>query len=194
MPEATGLTTQDRIKVAILEIRGHRVLLDEQLALLYGVPTKALVQAVKRNRRRFPIDFMFRLSGKEAEILRSQSVTSRSWGGRRVQPYAFTEQGVAMLSSVLKSDRAVRVNVEIMRAFVRLRRFLVSQEDLVRKVDELEGRYDEQFKVVFDALRRLMEVDESPPGRIGFHAERAEVPVPGVSGPSIPGSGGPPDV
>ena len=169
MPERLRLPMTTRIESAILVIRAHRVLLDEDLAALYGVPTKALVQAVKRNRDRFPDDFMFQLRSGDCRSLRSQSVISRSWGGRRSRPYAFTEQGVAMLSSVLRSPRAVSVNVEIMRAFVRLRRFLVSQEDLAKKVGALERKYDGRFKVVFDALRNLMAVRKSPPRRIGFH-------------------------
>ena len=144
-------------------------MLDRDLAQLYGVPTKAFNQAVQRNRDRFPPDFMFRLSKQEFENLRSQIVTSSlksqfaisssGWGGRRHPPYAFTEQGVAMLSSVLRSKRAIQVNVEIMRAFVRLRRMLASNEELARKLAAMEKKYDAQFKVVFDAIRELM----SPP-------------------------------
>ena len=141
-------------------LRGHKVMLDADLAQLYGVPTKALLQAVRRNPARFPPDFMFSLTRQEVAVLRSQIVTSRSgpdaWGGRRTTPTAFTEQGVAMLSSVLRSERAVQVNVEIMRAFVRLRQAMAGQADLVRRLDELEQRYDGQFKAVFAALRELM--------------------------------------
>jgi hypothetical protein len=146
-----------------------RVLLSSDLAELYGVPPKALVQAVKRNRARFPVDFMFQLTAAEWRILKSQSVTS-SWGGaRRARPYAFTEQGVAMLSSVLRSARAVRVNVEIMRAFVRLRRAAGVITELTHKLDELERRYDGQFAAVFDAIRRLMAPLPVPERRrIGF--------------------------
>jgi len=121
--DTTSLVPAERIERGILLVRGHKVMLDAELADLYGVPTKALVQAVKRNPERFPPDFMFQLTNREFTILRSQSVTSKSWGGRRTPPFAFTEQGVAMLSSVLHSDRAIHVNVEIMRAFVRLRNF-----------------------------------------------------------------------
>lgn len=138
------------------------------LALLYGVSTRALVQAVRRNRARFPTDFMVRLTRREATRLRPDSSISNSWGGRRHSAHAFTEQGVAMLSSVLRSERAVLVNIEIMRAFVRLRRLLVSHEELAAKLSELEGRYDGQFRAVFEALRELMEEEPSPPGRIGF--------------------------
>src|SRR5207253_6953594 len=128
----------------------ERVLLDYVLAALYGVQTKALIQAVKRNRARFPADFMFQLSREDVADLRSQIVTS-SWGGRRRPPYAFTEQGVAMLSSVLRSDRAIHVNIEIMRAFVRLRAMVGTHADLARKVEELETKYDARFKAVFEA-------------------------------------------
>jgi hypothetical protein len=147
-------------------------MLDHDLARLYGVETRVLVQAVKRNRARFPGDFMFRLTDAEFAVLTSQSVISSPWGGRRHAPYAFTEQGVAMLSSVLKSPRAVAVNVEIMRAFVRLRRLLASHADLSRRLDDLERRYDGQFKVVFDAIRELMQPPEPERRWIGFRAER----------------------
>ena len=143
-------------------------MLDSDLAELYGVETKVLVQAVKRNIERFPADFMFQLTKKEFNDLRSQSVTSSQWGGRRYPPFAFTEQGVAMLSSVLRSKRAVKVNVEIMRAFVRLRRMLSTHADLARKLDNLERKYDAQFMVVFDAIRQLMKPPEPKRRRIGF--------------------------
>ena len=161
----------DSIRHAILLVRGQRVMLDADLGALYRVPTKALVQAVRRNPLRFPEDFMFRLTGGEAAGLRSQSVTSktpRGRGGRRYAPYAFTEQGVAMLSTVLRSRRAIKVNIAIMRAFVKLRQLLVTHEDLARKLAALENRYDAQFKVVFDAIRELM--TPPAPGRraIGF--------------------------
>jgi hypothetical protein len=156
-----------RIERTILVLRGEKVLLDVDIALLYGVETRALIQAMKRNRARFPSDFMFQLTPEEIENLRSQSVIS-SWGGRRYRPYAFTEQGVAMLSSILRSERAVRVNIEIMRAFVRLRQVMSTQADLLRRLDELEQRYDAQFKAVFDALRQLMPPPEAARKRIGF--------------------------
>jgi ORF6N domain len=146
-------------------------MLDADLAQLYGVPTRVLVRAVKRNIERFPPDFMFQLDSKEAADLRCQSGTSSSWGGRRYLPYAFTEQGVAMLSSVLRSAQAVSVNVEIMRAFVRLRAALADHRDLACRLDELEAKYDHQFKVVFDAIRALMTPPEKPARRIGFRAE-----------------------
>ena len=159
-----------RIERAILMIRGEKVMLDQDLAELYEVETKVLVQAMKRNIDRFPEDFMFQLTTDEFTDLRSQIVTS-SWGGRRTAPYAFTEQGVAMLSSVLRSSRAVKVNVEIIRAFVRLRRMLESHADLARKLETLERKYDRQFKVVFDAIREIMNSDVPPKRRqIGFHS------------------------
>jgi hypothetical protein len=142
-------------------------MLDESLADLYGVDTKVLNQAVRRNRERFPEDFAFQLTAEEFDDLRSQVVTSR-WGGRRYPPNAFIEQGVAMLSSVLRSQRAVQVNIEIMRAFVRLRELLATHADLARRLDELEQRYDAQFKAVFDAIRQLMAPPASPKRRIGF--------------------------
>jgi len=148
-------------------------MLDADLAELYGVPTKALIQAVKRNPGRFPPDFVFRLTDQEVAALRSQIVTANMLppgrGGRRTAPYAFTEQGVAMLSSVLRSERAVRVNVEIMRAFVRLRGLIGHNRELARRLDNLESKYDRQFKVVFDAIRELMRPPEQEPKRrIGF--------------------------
>jgi hypothetical protein len=146
-------------------------MLDADLAHLYGVPTKALVRAIKRNAERFPPDFMFQLDSREALDLRRQTGTSSSWGGRRYLPYAFTEQGVAMLSSVLRSPQAVSVNVEIMRAFVRLRVALADHRDLARRLDELEAKYDLQFKVVFDAIRALMTPPVKPARRIGFRSE-----------------------
>ena len=158
----------ERIESAILLIRGQKVMLSTYLAELYGVEPRVLVQAVKRNHSRFPKDFMFQLTAKEFENLKSQIVTS-SWGGlRRAVPYAFTEQGVAMLSSVLRSKRAVQVNIEIMRTFVKLRRILATHEDLARKLNALEKRYDSQFRVVFDAIRQLMATPEKKGKRIGF--------------------------
>lgn len=167
MAEDKSVLPVERIERAILVLRGQKVMLDEDIAALYRVETKVLVQAMKRNIERFPIDFMFQLSMEDIEILRCQMGTS-SWGGRRYLPYAFTEQGVAMLSSVLRSDRAVRVNIEIMRAFARLRQVMTSQADLVSRLDELEQKYDDQFKDVFEALRQLMAPPETEVRRIGF--------------------------
>ena len=158
----------ERIARAILLIRGQKVILDSDLAQLYGVETKVLNRAVKRNIGRFPGDFMFRLTGDETGRLRCQFGTSKR-GGRRYTPHAFTEQGVAMLSSVLHSERAVRVNNDIMRAFVQLRQILSSHADLARKLAALEKKYDAQFKVVFDAIRELTAPPEPPrKRRIGF--------------------------
>lgn len=157
-----------RIEQAILFIRKQKVMLDADLADLYGVETKALVQTVKRNLARFPEDFMFQLNKEEFDILRSQIVTSSEWGGRRYPPYASTEQGVAMLSSVLRSPRAVQVNIEIMRAFIRLRQMLATHADLARKLDELERKYDAQFRTVFEAIRQLMNPAAPQKGSIGF--------------------------
>jgi hypothetical protein len=171
MPKkATSLVPTERIERAILLLRGHKVMLDADLAALYGVPTKQLLQAVKRNRERFPDDFAFVLTGKEVAILRSQIVTSSSgWGGRRTPPWAFTQEGVAMLSSVLRSDRAIQVNIEIMRAFVRLRAVLASHTDLAQRLDELERKYDQRFAVVFEAIRKLMTSPTAKRKELGYH-------------------------
>jgi hypothetical protein len=161
----------ERIERAILLIRGQKVMLDFVLAELYGVQTKAFNQAVRRNINRFPEDFMFQLTEAESKSLRSQIVTSKPGrGGRRYNPRAFTEQGVAMLSSVLHSLRAVQVNIAIMRAFVKLREMLASHRDLARRLDEMERKYDAQFKVVFDAIRELMKAPEKPRRGIGFRS------------------------
>jgi len=143
-------------------------MLDADLAELYGVPTKRLNEAVRRNAARFPEDFMFQLTVDEAETLRSQFATSNGRGGRRYIPYVFTELGVAMLSSVLNSERAVQVNIAIMRAFVRLRELAASHKDVLRRLDEMEGKVDRQFKVVFDAIRALMAPPKIPRRRIGY--------------------------
>jgi hypothetical protein len=151
-------------------------MLSTDLAELYQVEPRVLVQAVKRNIARFPEDFMFQLTEEEFSNLKSQIVIS-SWGGlRRARPYAFTEQGVAMLSSVLRSKRAIQVNIEIMRAFVRLRRMLASHADMARKLEALEKKYDAHFKIVFDAIRQLMRPSEPKKRPIGFLVEEAKVP------------------
>lgn len=162
----------ERIFHSIHLFRKERVLLDADLAALYGVETGALVRAVKRNPDRFPPDFMFQLDREEWEHLRSQSGISSSWGGRRYPPYAFTEQGVGMLSSVLHSEQAIAVNIEIMRAFTRLRAMLASHADLARKLEALERRYDGQFRVVFEAIRDLMEPPVPAKKPIGFRPKR----------------------
>jgi hypothetical protein len=161
---------------AIFLVRGKRVMLDADLAAVYGVATKALVQGVSRNITRFPGDFMFRLTRQEVTNLRSQTVTSslaRDWGGRRHLPYAFTEQGVAMLSSVLRSPRAIQANIAIMRAFVRVRALPVPNEELERKLEDLKTKYDANFKIVFDAIRELMSPPAPQPRAIGFRSARS---------------------
>ena len=158
----------EQVERNILLIRGHRVMLDTDLAKLYRVPTKAINQAVKRNTNRFPVDFMFQLTSEETTALRSQFVTSKNRGGRQYRPYAFTEQGVAMLSSVLHSERAIQVNIAIMRTFVQLREMIGSNKGLARRLNELEKKYDSQFRVVFEAIRELMAEPESKVKRIGF--------------------------
>ena len=158
----------EQIEQMIFLLRGQKVMLSPHLAELYGVEPRVLVQAVKRNIDRFPDDFMFQLTAEEFDDLKSQIVIS-SWGGaRRARPYAFTEHGVAMLSSVLRSKRAVQVNIEIMRAFVRLRQMLSAHKDLERKLAALENKYDDQFKIVFEAIAELMTPLEKPRKRIGF--------------------------
>ncbi len=158
-----------KIENQILRIRNQNIMLDSDLASLYGVETKTLIRAVKRNLTRFPDDFMFQLTIEEFADLRYHFGASKSWGGRRYRPYAFTEQGVAMLSSVLNSERAIRVNIEIIRAFVKLRQLLSTHIELAKKLDTLEKKYDSQFKVVFDAIRQLMTPPEKSKRRIGFH-------------------------
>src|SRR3989337_1387761 len=167
------LQTED-ISRRIFTIRRHRVMLDADLAELYGVPTKRLNEAIKRNAVRFPEDFMFQLSREEVDSLRSQNATSKTGRGkhRKYFPFAFTEQGVAMLSGVLNSPRAVQVNIAIMRAFVRMRKMLLSHEELARKVNALEGKYDNQFRVVFGAIRALMEPTMPPRRRIASKTTR----------------------
>ncbi len=158
----------EQVARTIVLLRGHKVLVDTDLAALYGVEVKVLNQAVRRNLERFPPDFLLRLTAEEAARLRSQTVTLETGRGRhrKYPPLAFTEQGVAMLSSVLRSRRAVLVNIEIMRAFVRLRQMLESSAELGRRLDALESRYDAQFKVVFDAIRDLMGPPAQPRKRI----------------------------
>jgi hypothetical protein len=157
------------VERTILLLRGERVILDADLATLYGVETRSLVQAVKRNLQRFPGDFMFQLTAEEAALLRSQTGISRgAHGGRRYAPYAFTEHGVAMLAAVLNSPRAIQVSIEIVRAFVRLRAMLAGNAELARKLTALEKKYDAQFRIVFDAIRDLMALPAKPRRPIGF--------------------------
>ena len=182
--------TPENLAPLVVVVRGEKVLLDTDLASLYGVEARVLNQAVARNRSRFPDDFMFQLTPEEwasmrsqtvtaskaksaipeSALLRSQTVTSNARGGRRYMPYAFTEQGVAMLSSVLRSQRAVEVNIAIMRTFVQLRRLMDSNRDLARRIEAMETRYDEQFSAVFDAIKQLISDDQKRKGKrpIGF--------------------------
>jgi len=157
----------ERIRQSILMIRGHRVMLDRDLASLYGVETRVLNQAVKRNIKKFPPDFMFELTREE--IMRVSQIVISSDIKYSNNVYAFTEQGVAMLSGILNSDRAIEVNVAIMRTFVQLRNILASHEDLARKLNELEKKYDEQFSIVFDAIRQIMTPPNPPKRKIGFN-------------------------
>ena len=165
----------ERIQQAIYLIRDEKVMLDKDLAVLYGVETKVLNQAVRRNIDRFPGDFMFRLTDEEGERLRSQIVTSNDGrGGRRYPPYAFTEQGIAMLSSVLRSRRAIQVNIAIMRTFVQFRRILADNKLLRDKIERLENKYDEQFQQVFSILEHMIKEEDRPKRQIGFLSESAD--------------------
>jgi len=169
-PSTNQLVPTELVERRILLLRGHKVMLDRHLAEMYDVPTFRLNEAVKRNRRRFPEDFMFQLNKSEAASLTSQLAMSKSTrGGRRTLPYVFTEQGVAMLSTVLKSERAIAVNIAIMRAFVRLRQILATHKDLAERLDAMEKKYDKQFRAVFEILRQLTEPPQQPAKRpIGF--------------------------
>ena len=164
----TLLVPEETIEGKILLIRHKKVMLDTDLALLYEVEIRALNQAVKRNIERFPGDFMFQLTKGEYESLRSQFVTLRRGQHRKYLPYAFTEQGVAMLSSVLNSKRAIQVNIQIMRTFIKLREMLLTHKELKQKIEAMERKYDYQFKIVFDAIKKLLEPPEKPKGKIGF--------------------------
>ncbi|MBI4313944.1 MAG: ORF6N domain-containing protein [Candidatus Omnitrophica bacterium] len=165
----------NRIEHLIFLVRGHKIMLDDDLAMLYGVTTKRLNEQVRRNRKRFPSDFMFQLTLKETISLRSQFATSKAGrGGRRYRPYAFTEQGVAMLSSVLNSEKAIQVNIVIMRIFTRLRRALVHSKNLQERLKELGnavGDHDVKIRIIFDAIRQLMAPTSPSRRRIGFHRE-----------------------
>ncbi|HTD66745.1 MAG TPA: ORF6N domain-containing protein [Candidatus Limnocylindria bacterium] len=170
MDAQVSLVPVERIERAILMVRGEKVMLDRDLAAIYGVETKALNQAAKRNSSRFPYDFMFQLTKEELANLKSQFVTS-SWGGVRKLPYAFTEHGALMLANVLNSERAAQTSVMVVRAFVRLRQLLSSNAELARKLEAMEKKYDAQFKVVFDAIRQLMSPAETKRKEIGFHVK-----------------------
>ncbi|MFZ5988082.1 MAG: ORF6N domain-containing protein [Bacillota bacterium] len=171
---SNNLIPIERIEAKIFFIRDNKVMLDEDLAELYGVPTKSLNLSVKRNLDRFPEDFMFQLSKEEYQTLRFQFETSKR-GGRRYLPYAFTEQGIAMLSSVLNSKRAIHVNIQIMRAFIRLKKMAIDITGLKEKIEAIENqllKYDTQFKIVFDAIKSLMTIPVKEVKKIGFRKEK----------------------
>lgn len=164
------------IEKKILLIDGQKVMLDSDLAALYGVTTKRLNEQVRRNVKRFPADFMYQLSQEELNSLRSHFATLKNSRGkhRKYMPYVFTEQGIAMLSSVLNSGRAIEVNIQIMRTFVKLREMMASHKDLAKKLTDLEKKYDGQFQIVFEALRQLIEIEQKPKGKIGFIAKERQ--------------------
>ncbi len=162
------------IEKKILLIKGQKVMLDSDLAELYGVETKMLLRAVKRNSERFPEDFMIQLTKEEFDNLKYHFGTSR-WGGRRYRPYTFTENGIAMLSSVLNSKRAIQVNIQIMRTFTKLRELIATHKDLVKRLNELEKKYDGQFQIVFEAIRQLIDIEEKPKRKIGYISESRAV-------------------
>ena len=173
MPKKTkAVIPVEAIVSKIIYIRAERVILDRDLAEMYGVETRVLKQAVRRNIGRFPDDFMFELTKKEQDSLRSQFVTLKRGQHSKYPPFAFTEQGVAMLSSVLNSDRAIRVNIAIMRIFTQLRKMIVSHKDLKHKIEAMEKKYDKQFRIVFEAITQLIEEDEKPKKKIGYIKER----------------------
>ena len=173
--KAESIIPVERIYKSILLMRGRKVMLDRDLAELYGVSTKRLNEQVRRNIERFPEDFMFQLRNDEVGLLRSHFATSKGGrGGRRYRPYAFTEQGVAMLSSVLRSKRAVDVNIAIMRTFVKLREILATNASLRRKIEAMERRYNEQFKYVFAILSEMVMAEPKPKGQIGYLTEAKE--------------------
>jgi phage regulator Rha-like protein len=163
----------ERIERKIYFIRRQKVMIDRDLAELYGVETRVLNQSVRRNIKRFPEDFMFHLSKEETDIWKSQIViTNKERMGLRRRPYAFTQEGIAMLSGVLNSERAIQVNIEIMRTFVKLRKMLASNAGLARKLKDLEKKYDERFAVVFEAIQALMDPPEKKKRKIGFSREK----------------------
>ena len=163
-----NIIAQEIIESKILFIRGHKVMLDRDLAALYGVETEQLTRQVRRNIERFPPSFLLNLTYQELTNLKRQFGGS-SWGGTRKPPMAFTEYGILMLSSVLNSKRAIQVNIQIVETFIKLREMLLNHKELKQKIDEMEKKYDYQFKIVFDAIKRLLEPPEKPKGRIGFH-------------------------
>lgn len=167
MKKRYSIISVTNISSKIFLIRGEKILLDRDLAQLYGVEVKVLNQSVRRNIERFPLDFMFQLSKKEFLNLKSQFVTS-SWGGIRKMPLVFTEQGVAMLSSILNSKRAIQVNIAIMRAFVELRKMIDANKELLARIEKLEKKYDKKFLIIFEAIKELMKDEEKPKNQIGF--------------------------
>jgi hypothetical protein len=171
MSKSLATIPVERVVQAILLIRGEKAILDSNLAALYGVETRALLQAVKRNRERFRSDFMSQLTRKAFDSLRSQFVISKGRGGRRFLPSAFTEHGAIMVANVLNSKLAVQASVAVVRVFIRFRQMLASNADLARKLEELEKKYDRQFRVVFHAIRQLMTPPEPKRKQIGFHAK-----------------------
>ena len=166
----TSLIPQETVESKIFFLRNEKIMLDNDLAMLYNVETKQLKRAVNRNFERFPDDFMFKLTSEEYKVLRCQTGTLKRGRHAKYLPYAFSEQGIAMLSSVLNSKRAILVNIQIIRTFTKLRKLLMSHEDLKRKIIAMEEKYDSQFKIVFDAIRELLTPPEKPKRRIGFHA------------------------
>lgn len=168
------IVVQEIIEQKIYLIRGQKVMLDKDLAVLYGVQTRTLNQAVTRNKERFPADFMFRLTWNETTGLRSQFVILKDKDHAKYRPYAFTEQGVAMLSSVLNSDRAIQVNIQIIRTFIKLRKLLATHQDLLKKIEAMEKGYDQQFRIVFQILRELREGPKKQVKKIGFQPNNKE--------------------
>ena len=166
-----SLVPVERIERAIFSIRGEKMMLDSDLAELYGVETKRLNEQVRRNLNRFPPDFMFQLTAEEWESLRSQFATLKRGEHRKYLPFAFTEHGALMLANVLNSERAAQTSVQVVRAFVRLRQMLAANAELARKLEAMENKYDRQFKVVFDAIRQLMSPPARPKREIGFHVK-----------------------
>ena len=174
MSEKTSLIPVERIERAILLIRHEKVMLDSDLAEIYGVETKRVNEQVRRNLTRFPPDFMFQLTAQEWDSLRSQFATLKRGQHRKYPPYAFTEHGALMLANVLNSERAAQTSVQVVRAFVRLRQLLSSNAELARKLESLEKKYDTQFRAVFDAIRKLMTSEPPKRREIGFHVKRGE--------------------
>lgn len=176
MSKKTKHVPQKAIELSIFHIRGCKVILDTELAAIYGVPTFRFNEAVKRNKDRFPQDFMFQLTQNEVRTLISQNAMSKPGrGGRRTLPYAFTEHGAVMAANILKSPNAVQMSVMVVRAFVKMREMLIAQRDLAKKLMDLEKKYDGQFRIIFDAIRSLMREEEKPKRKIGFEINERKV-------------------